>query len=110
MLFITEDVVIVCAHATGTVKSYNPSQSWVTVQGRRVLIAPDTVGRTITLCPLVPPQKPCTTTLAVITGYSALIRIGGRPVCMSNLTGAVDAPAPPYTVRTAGQTLVSTDT
>jgi hypothetical protein len=110
MLWITEDVVIACWHETGTVKDYSPCQSWVTVADRRVLIGPDPIGRTITLCSNLPPLgKPCTTTIGVITGYSTLIKIDGMPLCIDSLTGPVDAPSPPYKVRTAGQTLVSSD-
>ena len=111
MLWLTEDANLICAHQSGAVTSFSPSQSYVTVSNRRVLIAPDTIGRSIASCPMVPPLgKPCTTTLSVITGYSALIKINSQPVCMDNLTGTVDAPAPPYTVRLPGQQLVVTNT
>jgi hypothetical protein len=111
MLWLTEDANLICAHQTGAVTGFSPSQSYVTVSNRRVLIAPDTVGRTIAACNMVPPLgKPCTKTLSVITGYSGLIRINGQAVCMDNLTGTVDAPAPPYTVRLPGQQLVVTNT
>lgn len=111
MLWLTEDANLICAHQSGSVTGFSPSQSWVTVANRRVLINPDTIGRTIAACPNLPPLgKPCTTTLSVITGHSGLIKIDGMGVCMSNLVGTVDAPSPPYSVRTPGQQLVQTDT
>jgi len=111
MLWLTEDAIVACADSTGIVQGFDPAQSWVTVSGRRVLIAPDPVGRTIAGCPNLPPlSKPCTTTLGVSTGYSGLIQIGGQPVCLSNLQGPVDAPAGPYGVTAPGQALVSADT
>ncbi len=110
MLWLTEDAVLLCSHQSGYVTGFSPSQSWVTVSNRRVLIAPDTVGRTIALCPNLPPLgKPCTKTMSVITGYSRLLKIDGKAVCMDNLTGTVDAPAPPYSVSVPGQQLVRTD-
>lgn len=109
MLWLTEDAILNCGHQSGTVTSYSPAQSWVTVANRRVLINPDTISRTIAGCPMVPPLgKPCTTTLSVITGLSGLIKIGGMGVCMDNLIGTVDAPAPPYSVSVPGQQLVRT--
>lgn len=108
MLWLTEDAVIACADHTGIVNDLSPSQSWVTVSNRRVLIAPDPVGRTIAGCPNLPPiSKPCTKTLGVATGYSSLLTIGGQPVCLSNLQGPVDAPAGPYSVTAPGQVLVT---
>lgn len=111
MYWLTEDATLLCTHETGKVTGFSPSQSWVTVTNRRVLIDPDTIGRTIALCPNLPPLgKPCTKTLGVSTGYSGLIKIDGRSVCMSNLIGPVDAPSPPYSVKAPGQELVGTDT
>lgn len=111
MLWLTEDANLICSHQTGYITGFSPSQSWVTVSNRRVLIDPDTIGRSIAICPNLPPLgKPCTKTLGVSTGHSGLIKIDGRGVCMDNLIGPVDAPSPPYSVRTPGQTLVVTDT
>ena len=49
MKFLTEDAALFCAHETGHVANL-PSQGFVTVQGRRVLVAADPEGRTITGC------------------------------------------------------------
>jgi hypothetical protein len=107
MLWLTEDAIISCFDG-GYVNNLQPSQSWVTVSGRRVLIAPDPVGRNIVKCPNLPPMsKPCTTTLGVAIGYSGLIQISGQPLCMDNLKGPVDAPSGPFSVTTPGQAFVS---
>jgi hypothetical protein len=111
MFWVTEDAKMVCSHESGIVTDFDPSQSWVTIGGRRVLIQPDPVNRSIAGCPNLPPVgKQCLKTIGVFQGYSALIRIGGFPVCMDNLKGPVDAPSPPYQVRNPAQELVGTDT
>ena len=43
MLWLTEDANLICDHQTGSVTGFSPSQSWVTVSNRRVLIDRDTV-------------------------------------------------------------------
>lgn len=106
MLWLTEDAVLVCRHQLGRVANL-PSQSLVTVQRRRVLIAPDPEGRAITGCPNYGPTiKPCTTTLKVDAGYSGWIRIGGQSVCLDTVTGLSDGTPPgivKYLVNAAGQ-------
>ena len=106
MLWLTEDAVLVCRHQLGRVANL-PSQSLVTVQRRRVLIAPDPEGRAITGCPNYGPAiKPCTTTLKVDAGYSGWIRIGGQSVCLDTVTGLSDGTPPgivKYLVNAAGQ-------
>lgn len=111
MFWVTEDATMVCAHQPGNVTAFDPSQSWVTIGQRRVLIEPDPVNRSIVGCPNIPPMgKQCLKTLGVFVGYSGLIKIGGFRVCMSNLEGPVDAPSPPYSVRSPAQELVGTNT
>lgn len=110
MKILTEDAVLVCDHQQGVVAN-RPGQGWVTVAGRRVLVAPDPEGRPITGCPNTGPTiKPCTTTLRVREGYSELVRIDGRAVCLDTVTGLTDGTPPgvvDYTVRSPGQELVS---
>jgi hypothetical protein len=56
-----------------------------------------------------PAIKPCTTTLPVRVGYSDLLRIEGRRVCLDTVTGLTDGSPPGtvnYSVRAAGQALV----
>lgn len=110
MKLLTEDAVLVCDHQVGIVQN-RPTQGWVTVEGRRLLVRPDPEGRTIVGCPNVGPTiKPCTTTLPVKEGYSDFVRIDGRPVCLDTVTGLTDGTPPgvvDYQVRTPGQTLVA---
>ncbi|MBW3577851.1 MAG: hypothetical protein KY462_08960 [Actinobacteria bacterium] len=114
MRAMTDAAVVVCDHQLGVVRN-RPSQRWVTVEGRPLLVATDPEDRTIVGCPNLNPltgQKPCMTTLRVQTGYSALVRIDGHPVCLDTVKGLTDG-APPgtfhYSVRTPGQTLLNAD-
>ena len=78
MRLLTVDALVVCAHELGKV-GLVASQSWVTVEGRPMLVRADPEGRPIAGCPNIGPTiKPCTSTLAVKVGYSDLVRIGGR--------------------------------
>lgn len=111
MRWMTEDATVVCAHQPGNVRGFSPAQKWVTVERRKVLVRPDPVGRPIDGCPNVPPMgRPCLTTLAVTRGYSTLVRIDGRAVCLDTVTGMTDGVAPvPYRVRNPAQQLVDAD-
>jgi len=109
MRWLTEDAVLVCAHETGLV-GIVATQDLVSIERRRVLVATDPEGRPIVGCPNVGPTiKPCTATLKVKQGYSALLRIDGRPVCLDTVTGLTDGTPPgtvEYKVRRSGQDLV----
>src|SRR6267143_3197567 len=96
MRVLTEDAVVVCKHERGKV-SIAPSQQLVTIEGRKVLVETDPEGRSISGCPLVFPFKPCLGTLPVRAGYSELLRIEGRRICLDTLTGLTDG-TPPGTV------------
>lgn len=109
MRVLTLDAVLPCRHASGLVKLV-PSQDWVTIEGRAVLLRPDPEGRPIAGCPNVGATiKPCTTTLPVEQGYSSLVRVDGRPVCLDAVVGLTDGTPPgtvKYEVRSAGQGFV----
>jgi hypothetical protein len=116
LLLITEDAAIACAHATGRVRG-TPSQDLVRVSGRRVLVEPDPAGWQVAGCSNTNPVigiKPCTLTLAVADGYSSLVRVGGRRVCLEAVTGLTDGTPPGAVkygvtgdaVKTTGQNLV----
>lgn len=109
MKLLSEDALLVCAHALGVVRNA-PSQALVTIAGRRVLVDADPQGCTIVGCPNVGIAiKPCATTLAVQVGYSSLVRIGGRRACMDTVTGLTDGTPPGtvlYQVKQPGQSLV----
>jgi hypothetical protein len=107
---LTEDAVLVCDHVLGKVSNV-PTQDLVTVEGRQALVETDPEGKSISGCPNVGATiKPCQMTLKVQVGYSDFIRIDNRRVCLDTVTGHTDGTppgVPKYTVRSAGQTLVS---
>jgi len=110
MRALTEDAKLVCKHENGKV-AIQPSQSLVTIRQRRVLVDPDPEGRAISGCPMYGPTvKPCTHTLAVKEGYSDLMRIQGKRVCLDTINGLTDGTPPgsvQYIVRDPGQQFVS---
>lgn len=112
MLILTEDAVLICNHVLGKVGN-RPSQTLVTIEKRKVLVENDPEGRRISNCPNSNPfagMKPCQLTLRVQAGYSDLLRIDGKRVCLNTVTGLTDGTPPGtvmYTVREPGQTLVS---
>jgi hypothetical protein len=109
MLWLTEDAVVVCKHENGRVR-IAPIQKLVTIEGRRVLVENDPEGRPIPGCPNVGATiKPCLHTLAVNEGYSDLLKIDGRRICLDTITGLTDGTPPgvvKYLVRSAGQEFV----
>lgn len=110
MKFLTEDAVIVCQHLLGRV-SLAPTNQWVTINTRRVLVDNNPEGRSIAGCPnLGLGIKPCNLTLAVKSGYSDFIRVSGRRVCLDTVTGLTDGTPPgvvDYYVRAPGQAMVA---
>jgi hypothetical protein len=111
MRCLTEDAVLVCLHMLGRIQN-QPSQSLVTVDGRRVLVDADPETRSISLCPNIGVTiKPCTQTLKVVVGYSAFVKIDGKALCLDTVRGLTDGTPPgvvEYQVLVAGQQLVST--
>ena len=109
MFFITEDAVVVCKHELGIVENV-PSQDWVTIATRRVLVEVDPEGRAIKGCPNYGLGiRPCVTTLKVQKGYSDLIRIGDKRICLDTVTGLTDGTPPglvKYKVNVQGQPFV----
>jgi hypothetical protein len=106
MKVITEDAVLVCGHLLGKVK-ISITQEYVTVGGRKIMIEPDPVGKSISSCPNIGVGiKPCTSTLRVVKGYCDFIKIGGKRICMDTLEGVTDGTPPgmvKYLVKKAGQ-------
>jgi len=108
MFVITEDAGVYCKHS-GSIKNL-PSQDWVTIEKRRVLVESDPEGRSISHCPSTVPFKPCLLTLKVMKGYSDFIRVDGHRLCLQSVSGLTDGTPPGvvlYEVRTAGQKFVS---
>lgn len=96
--WLTEDARLVCRHELGIV-DVPPTQDLVRVDGRRVLVERDPEGRPITGCPMIGATvKPCTQTLVVDVGYSDLLRVDGRRICLDSVSGLTDG-TPPGTVR-----------
>lgn len=112
MRWMTEDADVRCTHVLGSVER-RPSQTLLTVDGRRVLVQPDPVGRSVRLCPNYGiTVKPCTSTIGVSTGYAAAIRVDGQPVALDTLRGPTDGVPPSiveFQVFDAGQSLVRSD-
>jgi hypothetical protein len=110
MKLLTEDALLVCAHELGTVQ-IKWTQDLVTVEQRKVLVEPDPESRPIVGCPNIGATiKPCQHTLRVREGYSDLLRIDGRRVCLDTVTGLTDGTPPgtvEYKVRAPGQHFVS---
>ena len=108
MLLLTEDALLVCKHELGKV-NIAPTQNFVTINHRRILVENNPEGRSISGCPLTFPFKPCLTTLRVRKGYSVFIRIAGKAVCLDTVTGLTDGTPPgtvDYIVRKPGQEFV----
>jgi hypothetical protein len=107
---LTEKAKLVCTHQSGRVLILAPRQDLVKIDGNRVLVRGDPERKPIVGCSNVGPTiKPCTLTLRVSAGYSALVRIDGRSVCLHPLTGSTDGTPPAairYVVVDPGQTLV----
>lgn len=98
MHLLTEDAVIVCKHELGRA-AIVASQGLVRIRNRKVLVENDPEGRLITGCPNIGATiKPCTATLTVQAGYSNLLRINNRRVCLDTVSGLTDG-TPPGTVK-----------
>lgn len=110
MKIMTEDAVVVCTHELGRVEIV-ATQNLVRINGRRVLVERDPEGRPIVGCPnAAPPSKPCLTTLVVQEGYSGMLSIDSKRVCLDTVTGLTDGTPPgtvKYQVRRPGQVLVA---
>lgn len=108
-LWLVETADVRCAHHVGRAPQ-RASQRWVRVGDSPVLVDPDPVGRTVGGCPNVGVSiKPCTSLLLVRGGRSTFVRIEGKPVLRSDLTGLTDGTPPGqvrYQVLDPGQPLV----
>jgi hypothetical protein len=112
LLVLNEEAVVTCKHVLGVV-SIEPTQNLVFIQGKRVLVEPNPEARPISHCPNYGITiKPCTFTLKVDGGYSSLIRIKGKRVCLQAVTGLTDGTPPgivKFEVQNSGQQLVWED-
>jgi hypothetical protein len=107
VLVLTKDGYFLCEH-DGRANPKN-RQSYVLVNATPVLVHGDPVGRSISGCKNFNPPlglRPCKTTLKVAQGYSSFIRISGRPICLSAVSGLTDGTPPGqvrYNVHRSGQ-------
>lgn len=110
MRLLTEDAKLVCKHEKGIVQ-IQATQQLVTIRQRRLLVEINPEGRSIDGCPMYGPTiKPCKLTLPIKEGYSNLLRIQGRRICLDTVWGLTDGTPPGtvrYEVRQAGQDLVN---
>ena len=109
MKWLTEAGYMTCAHQ-GSVKVQS-SQNLVRIEGNKVLVAIDPEGKSISACPNAGATiKPCTSSLKVTQGYSSLVRIEGRQVCLETIRGLTDGTPPgvvEYFVVNTGQNTVT---
>lgn len=110
MLFLTEDAKLVCKHQAGIVDN-KPSQEWVTIADRLVLVSIDPENRSINGCPNINVGiRPCKTTLKVKKGYSEWLRVDGDRICLDSVEGLTDGTPSgfvKYIVEDPGQIFVS---
>jgi len=106
MRILTEDADLRCDHALGVI-AINATQNLVMIDGRCILIEPNPENCAIKGCPNVGPTiKPCQLTLAVQAGYSELLRIDGKRICLDNISGLTEGTPPgivQYKVVVPGQ-------
>ena len=110
MQLLTDQSILVCNHVVGRVK-IEASQQLVRIQQRPVLVEIDPENRPIVSCPNIGVAiKPCQHTLQVREGYSELLRIQGKRVCLDTVSGLTDGTPPGavhYRVYQPQQDLVS---
>jgi hypothetical protein len=110
MHLLTEDAVLRCPHSARV--GIVPTQALVRINGRQVLVNDDPENRPITLCPnfTLSGIKPCNKSLKAEQGYSMLLKIDGREICLDSVTGLTDGTPPAthkYLVLGSGQDLVN---
>lgn len=99
MKLLTVQAKIVCKHKTGVVVDMITMQQLVYIENQPVLVDNDPQDKSILGCANASLTiKPCTRTLPVMQGYSQLIYINGRRVCLDTVTGLTDG-TPPGAVR-----------
>jgi hypothetical protein len=96
--FLTEGAKLICDH--GGHVSIAATQAFVRIEKKRILVQPNPENRGIADCPNSNPIigiLPCRHTLEVREGYSVLVRIGGKPVCLESVLGYTDGSPPRVT-------------
>jgi hypothetical protein len=93
MLLITEKADVRCTHAHSGRIQIPASQNWVTISGVPIPVEADPLLRDVVACTL-PSNARCFKTAAVLQGYSDLLRIGGKRICLDTLKGPTVAVPP----------------
>lgn len=109
MKLLTEDAGLYCKHRTGRVV-IEPTQELVYIEKRQILLEPNPEGRPVKGCSnLGPGIVPCNLTLKVRAGYSTLLFIDGKPICLDTVVGLTNGTPGTidYVVREPGQELVT---
>lgn len=107
MEWLVENARLACEHGGGV--NNRPTETLVRIEGKRVLVATDPEGRSISGCPnanVAMGMRPCVTTLKVKIGYSEFIAIDGHRVCLTSVRGLTDGTPPgavDYLVLDPGQ-------
>jgi hypothetical protein len=109
MWWLCESSVLTCIHMGRIVSQ--AAERWISVSGAPVLVETDVLGRPVVACPNVSTNtKPCTSTMPPLAGPSLFVRVGGRRVLTSSLTGLTDGVPPgTYRVLQPVQSLVRVD-
>ncbi len=111
MIVLTLNATLKCEH-TGKV-ILKARQNFVTVAGIPVLVDNDPERKEIVKCMNIGPGiKPCILTLKTMQGYSDVVTINGKRVCLSTVSGLTDGTPPglvKYKVRDEGQRFVSSE-
>jgi hypothetical protein len=106
MELLTEDATLVCNHELGIV-NLKTSQNLVTIDGRIILVDNNPENCGIVGCPNLGINiVPCNMTLKVKRGYSNLVTIEQKRVCLDPVEGLTNGTPPgmvSYKVRFSGQ-------
>lgn len=110
MKILTSKAILLCDH--GGLVAIKNRQSFVTIHRRPVLVETDPEGKSIAPCPYYGVGVvPCNLTRRVEKGYSGLLKIKNRRVCLDTVKGKTNGQPPPdtfyYTVKSPGQDFVS---
>ncbi len=107
--WLTKKGKVECLHPGAGTVEVATTQSFVKINGGKVNVMANTVGRPIAGCkhPASTNSKPCTSTLSDNAAYSTFVRIGGKPPCFDSISGFTDSvPPSSYKVSRAGQNFV----
>lgn len=102
-LVLTANAQVTCIHF-GTVQ-LAASQQKLTAGGSPVLVMGDLEGKPVSGCTLASPgTTPCTAVVSTISGASAKLGVGGKPVLLNTASGATNSiPPGTWQVLSAGQ-------